>query len=1760
MTQQSKISLDTRGQQALFSITEGYLQREGITMETQSLTETISQWWTANGVTVDDTKNIDWITKIVEDTLLFLTGLYLAHDYKHRLLAYVNYVKASLGERPLLASSIFNKIEELFKETLADEPYSFEFQSMNNAETFVDSARELLDNFDAFKNKALFKKSYKLIGYIVSMNIFGKLDMEFTRSAFNVVEGEWKKKTWGGDFALTVLDMILFVLKRGIQSVRTGTIDPFFYSGSTCEEWAEKAYEHIKFGEFLQDPEAHGIVLPKYLKELDDIIVKGKSIAKHCVDKFEKRQIMKLLGTLDKIKNNEVAFDAALRDRESPLGVLIFGGTSIAKSTFMNMLYHYVATLKGLPTTSEYKYTRNAIDEFWNNFRSHHHTLVVDDAGYMHPEIAKTGDPSVLELLQAINNICFMPRQAAIDDKGRTPFRCQLVLVSTNTIHLNVNQYFACPLAVLRRIPIVLDICPKPEYLRDGQFIDSAKIPEFGDEEYPDLWTIKVMKVVPEPNFNTDPRVGQRGKFVLDVQDNGEPCIFGDIYKFLKWFGSKALDHEQIQKKYMRTNDCSKIVTLCEGCHVPVRHCQCVPVEELNIGNEASNLVGDIIQDATIPDLMYPQAKFTKEDAVEVLCDRKLGEPFNPTHIERMFRYDEDKANAVLDSIYWDRLSQAHASELKKEAERIANRSWFDKQMSCVALFIASILCDDTTMSSKIMTWFLTRVLSFDTWMVFCFWYSDNKFTTKQAFHAIGNRIALRLGTTPRVLLMITAATTIISGVGLAFAFWKIFSPKPENKTKAVVMEDVEKPKKIQVIPWYDERVCKCDLCNATNAHLVYVHANDPVEGCLCRLCHRRTLMQKVEDLKDSKPQSLTLEQLKLKGSAPIPREIEPEDAWPRGSFQLSTYELSPLSTSLKMMPREEFENNFLLRNLRRFTVLTQKNEKEDYASKAMCLGLCDFLYAFPTHTIPKGRFRLRIEGEPYGNITTNKVMMIEPEQVLCIDHDFTVVKIIGLPPVRNITRLFSTCPIPGVMHGRYIGIDADLCVKHIDCDKIYFTRLEATTYDMMGYMALIPMVDNTRDGDCGMPLYVQTSMGPVVLGFHALGLPDKQEKWAKVGVQVVTLPMVEKAVAHFGGLVVDVETVTLSEPGYPIVVSDVHRKSPVNFLEEGEGEVVTGLLGVRPGPKSKVVKTVISDKLKSQGMTTDMVPPSKMKSYLPWYVALKARMEPKIGFSVTLMDCASEAYLKDVLSGLGKEPLKEVHVYDLFTAINGAAGVQHINSIDKNTSMGFPYRKVKKHFLSKDESGYLRGLPEAVQFTPEIEEKVRAILDRYIDGKMVNPVFSANLKDEVISMAKDSIGKIRVFTGAPVSWVLVVRMMLLWVARLMQTHNYVFEAASGMNAQSDDWDILFRYLTYFGRERIVAGDYKGFDTGIHAYAIVRAFWVLIQIAKEAGMSPEELQIIYGISVDTAYNVVDWNGTILRFMGGIPSGHPLTLLINSIINSLYMRCVYIELNSDHEAHSFKENVHLITLGDDNVCGVSETAEWFNHTAIQEVFAKVGITYTMADKTSESKPFIDISEVTFAKRGWRFDEELQRYMCVLEEASIMKSLHWRKNSGQVSDKAAAVDSVAGAMREYWYYGRDVYEKKRVFFQNLILEMGLDPYVDSTVFRSYDYWVHVYFARSELKDRTHFWLKDVKYLSKSEIPGLREEVVETKTSPEIIFTARELEGAMLGNESVDDFCNLPGRSPKSPKNGDDAGWSSNKEAIASGNCVDPVSENL
>jgi hypothetical protein len=163
--------------------------------------------------------------------------------------------------------------------------------------------------------------------------------------------------------------------------------------------------------------------------------------------------------------------------------------------------------------------------------------------------------------------------------------------------------------------------------------------------------------------------------------------------------------------------------------------------------------------------------------------------------------------------------------------------------------------------------------------------------------------------------------------------------------------------------------------------------------------------------------------------------------------------------------------------------------------------------------------------------------------------------------------------------------------------------------------------------------------------------------------------------------------------------------------------------------------------------------------------------------------------------------------------------------------------------------------------------------------------------------------------------------------------------------------------MTKFGTTNFVAGDYGNFDKTMLAMLIMEAFRMIRAIHEYCGCSEEHLRIIDGIAVDTAYNFQNFNGDLIQFFGTNPSGHPLTVVINSIVNALYMRFVYAKLNPEgFIPETFKRDVILMTYGDDNFMNVREGCEWFNHTTIQKCLEDHGIKYTMADKEAESIPY------------------------------------------------------------------------------------------------------------------------------------------------------------------------------------------------------------
>jgi hypothetical protein len=180
-----------------------------------------------------------------------------------------------------------------------------------------------------------------------------------------------------------------------------------------------------------------------------------------------------------------------------------------------------------------------------------------------------------------------------------------------------------------------------------------------------------------------------------------------------------------------------------------------------------------------------------------------------------------------------------------------------------------------------------------------------------------------------------------------------------------------------------------------------------------------------------------------------------------------------------------------------------------------------------------------------------------------------------------------------------------------------------------------------------------------------------------------------------------------------------------------------------------------------------------------------------------------------------------------------------------------------------------------------------------------------------------------------------------------------------------------------------------------------------------------------GIATDVCYPLYEFNGVMLQAFGSNPSGHPLTVVVNNLMNSLYLRYAYYSLHPEPEVPMFHTRVAALCYGDDNVMNVAKTETKFNHTAVAAVLAEAGITYTMADKTSESIPLISLDQINFLKRGFRYEPALKRHVAPIEEASISKMLHNIRGDG-APDTEVAMNALYTANREYFLHGREVFD--------------------------------------------------------------------------------------------------------------------------------------
>jgi hypothetical protein len=1484
--------------------------------------------------------DIDKHVHLCEDILILLHDFINSTNLASRYVSVVSFCKRR-GNRISFASTLLCLVADLFGCALIDSSpdkledeinrrIAYTAQAEEDDNIFAE-ARKYINCYEKLKETAIYKKLYKFLLYTLSLGLLDNVNITYDSLNFSKFEAKVSKETHrpGIDMAHCFLDTILFICDKGLQYFKTGNSDVIFHSGSSYDKWFVKANKLMRDAKFLNNPEALGISKFTFLSDLKDCIEKGTAIVKFTagLDKHEKMYVNRTLNDLKLLEAEQITRKSAQMPRKDPFAVLIHGSSSICKSQLKQILFYHYGKYFGLPTTADYMYTRCPTDEYWSGFNSTQWCIVMDDIAFLKPN--NEVDPTLKEMLQVKNSVPYTPPQASLEDKGRTPVRAELLIGTTNTKHLNLYAYFACPFAIARRMSYVITAKVKKDYVKHNFMADTEKIPITPDGEYMNIWDFEVAIPVPQCDIEVD---NQQSKYVVKH-------VFTDINDLLAWYIGVAKEHEASQKKALAADDVMINVQICQTCYRTTKACVCYTEQaEDNVPLQ--------------PDVSFPRVVQTAP---------------------------EEDLEAIL----------------LKDMPRL-----FKWQLFLYKMIILGVDNPDPEFIIEAFSFFFSNIWIF----IIFFTVSLYRAPWLTLFIACTMLGLYKLYTKIWVILHIYYQYT----GGLMWKYTLLFK-LTNNSANTYRL----------IFRWAGERIKKQHF---TNTSLLRFAAF--ISAPIILLTLRRFM---------SGPSKKATAQ-GSEGSIPFPHSNEKPTFYYHNTYHPTGIEISQASRC----DQDNIVQKYVEKGTAKF--IFQFPSRPGVFSASIGLNITGQLWLFNKHVVKENMGFYDIILDPCEqNVSRNikKAMLCSNDVFAIPNTDLIILNVRALPPGNNIIKYF---PLSTPISGRFSGV-YNLITRQGERSKLqlsnvnYEPRRGCPVFGIAGYHARVPLP--TSNGDCGAACVVSVNGFSLILGTHTAGSPD-----GGVFLQHVSQAMLNSAITRFRPQV-ESGTIPISAPGYVRKLVDVHPKCPIRFMQKGTAHVAGSFVGYRPNHKSRVKKTCICNYVVDHGYKDECGPPDM--SWRPWNIALADMTQPNFSVNTNILDRCEDAFYSDIKDALGNK-IKDLEVYTQEVALNGVDGIAFVDMINTSTSAGNPFKKSKKNFIELDENGKISKVDMIIQ------QRIDMILKTYEQAKRFHPQFCGHLKDEPTLMRKILLFKTRLFSGGEFAWSVVVRRYLLSHIRLIQNNPFIFEAMPGVVAQSKEWQELWNYVCAHGSHKIIAGDYGKFDKRMIAAFINAAFNILIRLAQDAGWSQEDIIILRCISMDTAFPWIDFNGDLFEIQGN-PSGHPLTVIINCLVNSLYMRYAFCFISKRPVEH-FRKYINLATYGDDNIMGVSDDCPEFNHSRISTALKLIGVDYTMADKEAESRPYVHINETTFLKRSFRFDDDIGAIVAPLDHSSIDKMLTSRLDEDNIAPEAHAVCVIETALREYFYYGKETFLQKMVFFKQLVQDCNLTDWVEKSTFPSYD----------------------------------------------------------------------------------------------------------
>jgi hypothetical protein len=494
------------------------------------------------------------------------------------------------------------------------------------------------------------------------------------------------------------------------------------------------------------------------------------------------------------------------------------------------------------------------------------------------------------------------------------------------------------------------------------------------------------------------------------------------------------------------------------------------------------------------------------------------------------------------------------------------------------------------------------------------------------------------------------------------------------------------------------------------------------------------------------------------------------------------------------------------------------------------------------------------------------------------------------------------------------------------------------------------------------------------------------------------------------------------------------------------------GFSGLRP--------TLLKVQLEEHGYVTPYTLP-RMRSDRDHAACLLKKEDCMLDVQPSLLQKAIEDYVNPLLDHMDATCYPGRPRLSLQDCLNGVADSKFINGIDEKTSCGFGIKGNKKSLVDvvyRPDNGQKVFFPK-----PELTEEYERLDSLLRQGKRINSIVTTALKSEAVKAGPDGLPAkpSRVFFVMPLATVMAQKSLFGPIAEFCFDNPTLAETAAGINCTTDEWDQLGRWILEKGENRMIAGDYGGWDIRLSAQMIRAGGVVCIQLAERMGYCVEDIRAMRVIIDEIAETLVCYNGAVVSLSGWMKSGAWITLFLNGIVNSLVHRCAFYKkafegtfmLRENHA--TFRDIVNLITMGDDSF-GSSKSDE-FSMFTMSDFCNSHRMKYTDCNKQPVTQPYMEFSKIDFCKRGFRVCPELDGVMVAnLSIDSIMKPMCFY-TPGPQSERSYLVSALQSQLRELARHDRETFEKYHDIIAKAANSMQLAHMVGELRW-SYDDWIH------------------------------------------------------------------------------------------------------